>query len=328
MRKLYCLDDTSLSGLLNFSPNLLEKISGFIDLAEQLIDDGESIMVPSSIESISIGNNLLFQDFYTFDFSQFDVQYGINKDLWLRLLVLRSRFENFHIPKALNASIYDKSGACVREKYLSHTAAIIFNKTEEADYFVLLCFGFNDTAGEYEIHINECSCKAVYALLTKDDLPNYTRWMIQKCQLSEDEFFSFWERAFPRLQKSDDLTFRRFEGTYESLRQEVIKHLSFLNDHFIQLWQQCNMYFPCFKRRAKSEYGIDFSNESHNTRKSAKKMKLREAIFSHKQASEPVICEIHTKISPTINRIHLHPPITEISGDKVLIGIFVDHLNT
>ena len=282
-------------------------------------------MVTNCIDSISIGNNLLFEDLYSLDFSDVDVQHGINRDQWFQLFALRRRLENITFDVPLYAAIYDTSGTCARDQYLSDSAAIICAKATEAEYFSLLLFGTDSLmSGEYEYRIDNGPRKVIYALRTIADLPLYTRWFIQKLQMSEADFFSLWERAFPLLLKSDGLTFRRFNGTYESLREEVIGHLGFLNDHFLKLWQQCNMDFPLFARKAKSEHGVDFSNESSKTRKSTKKMKQREATFSQK----PVTCEIHTKLSPTINRIHIHPPKADIGGEKILIGIFVDHLNT
>jgi hypothetical protein len=83
------------------------------------------------------------------------------------------------------------------------------------------------------------------------------------------------------------------------------------------------MDFATFKRKAKAGFGIDFSNESVKTRGS-KHMKLREASF----AGKIVICELHSKLTRQINRIHFHPPIDSVEKGKMLIGIFVDHLKT
>ena len=81
------------------------------------------------------------------------------------------------------------------------------------------------------------------------------------------------------------------------------------------------MNFVCMHRKAKS-FGIDLSIEGDITRKSQSKMAQRIAQFSNKN----VKCELHTKLRWDKNRIHFHPPIETIGGKRVLIGIFVDHL--
>lgn len=310
---------------MDTSSNPSSDICELADLVEEIICFGESVAVPDCVDSYSIGKNLLFQDVYSFDFSHGDTQFGIDRDKWMRLFILRGKLENIAVNAALEVTVCDKSGVCSRTKSLSDTATIVNSKTKNGEPFSILAMGCASLKpGEHEYHIDNESCKEIYVLLSRDDIPANTRWLIQKLQLPEDGFFSLWSRAFPSLLKSDDLSFRRFNGGYNLLRDEVIRHLSFLNDHFINLWQQCNMDFPCFVRRAKSEYSIDFSNESSNTRKSPQKMRQRKAMF----ACKSVNCEIHTKINPTINRIHIHPPKPEIGGEKILIGIFVDHLET
>lgn len=322
----YFLDDLSIKGFLDNSSNPSSDICELADLVDEIINFGESVAVPDSIDSYLIGKNILFQDIYSFDFSHDDIQLGIDRDKWMRLFILRGKLENITVNTSIEVTIYDNPGALSRTKYSSDTASMAHSETKNDDPFSLLTMGCATLKpGEHKYHIdNESHHREIYVLKSKDDLPANTRWFIQILQLSEEDFFSLWSRAFPFLLKSDDLSFRRFNGEYSLLRAEVIKHLSFLNDHFISFWKQCNYDFPCFMRRAKSEHGIDFSNESSNTRKSTKKMNQRAAMFSGK----PVTCEIHTKIRPLINRIHFHPPKPEISGEKVLIGIFVDHLET
>ena len=104
----------------------------------------------------------------------------------------------------------------------------------------------------------------------------------------------------------------------------MIRHLSFLNDEFMSIFELHKNNVYELTRIAKSQFGIDFSNESPNTRSSKSKMKQRNANFSGNE----VTCEMHTKLSSTINRIHFHPPIEKLGKGRVLIGLFVDHLDT
>ena len=50
-------------------------------------------------------------------------------------------------------------------------------------------------------------------------------------------------------------------------------------------------------------------------------MKQRDAVFEGKTYR----CEWHSKIEPHRNRIHFFPPPV---GSEIVVGLFVDHLDT
>lgn len=322
----YCLDDISLIELFDISDSPREDIRSLLDAAAQILNHGNIIVVPSSIDDTPVGQGLLFQDLlYVLDFSQSGVQYGLDRDIWIELMTFRGRLEEIHIDAPLTASLYKMPSTCVRTEMNSSSAAIICAHPDNGERFALLLVGSNTPdSGEYEFRFNGGLCRTIYAIKKKDETSFYVRWLIEERNVTKDQFFSLWETAFPNLQKSDDLSFRRFHGNFTALRDDVVNHLGFLNDHFLTLWQQCNMDFPSVMARARSGCHIDLSNESSKTRRSKSKMKKRVAHFSGK----PVVCELHTKVRPNINRIHFHPPISDIALKKMLIGIFVDHLET
>jgi hypothetical protein len=64
------------------------------------------------------------------------------------------------------------------------------------------------------------------------------------------------------------------------------------------------------------------SAECAKTHRSAKAMCLREVSFN----GNMIVCEKHTRLGPEIDRIHF--AFGDGFGDKILIGIFVDHLPT
>lgn len=322
--ELYCLDDSSFIGLLNKSANIVADIQTLADVAEIIISDGQSISVPDSIEHVKISDDLFFYDLYSFDFSQSDTCGNLDRDTLERLLALRRQLNTINVTNPVPVSLVEVTGAFAREACVSGIAEIIIGqKAAGIVCFALLLIGSSKPeAGEYNLHIDGNLSNKIYALRFSSDLPLYARWLIREFAQSEDDFFSLWERAFPSLLKSDDLSFRRFHGVYIGLRDDVINHLSFLNDNFLLLWNECNLDFFTFKAKAKAAYDIDFSNESTNTRNSSKKMNERIAKFKN----ENVHCELHTKIQPRVNRIHFHPPIQKIGAEKILVGIFADHL--
>lgn len=318
IHEYYCLDDKNFTEFL--SSDVRDNLEKLVELLERLLDEDILIHVPSSIEHIQIGLHLNFYDLYTLNFQDSDKFNNIDRDLIQRFIVIRTRLETVDA-EPLDATLFDSVNSI---DHTSGSAEIIAKNTNDSEGIALILIESNNlSAGEYVLRVDEF-IHNIYAITSETDLPIYTRWLIKKFNLSENDFFILWDRAFPLLLKSDNLSFRRFHGDYETLLRDVVSHLEFLNDHFIRLWRECDMDFYRFMRAAKSKYDVDFSNESPKTRKSAQKMNQRIAKFSDKQ----VQCEIHTKISRNINRIHLHPPIEDIGGPKVLVGIFVDHLDT
>jgi hypothetical protein len=324
--ELFCLDDTCFAGLFDDSANISANIDALTDVAEQIISDGQLIAVSSRIDEMEIGNNQFFYDLYSVDFSNSDKSGELDRDTIVRLLALRRKLDTRNCTVNLPIALYSSfSGECVRDTRNSGVAEIIAQEIaapEGARCFALLLVGRSEPeSGEYHLHINGQQSNKVYALHSLNDLMLYARWKILNISQSEVDFFSVWDSAFPLLLKSDNLTFKRFEGNYLALHKDVLGHLAFLNDNFRQIWDSCGANFVCFQRTSKT-HGVELSNEGDNTRKNSGKMQQRVARFSGRD----VVCELHTKLSWNRNRIHFHPPIEALNRESVLIGIFVDHL--
>jgi hypothetical protein len=155
-------------------------------------------------------------------------------------------------------------------------------------------------------------------LVTVTDRPIAARHRIRVEVRREAEFFALTEEAFPALRFADGVTFKKFEGTFLDLRDEVLRHLSALNDRFSATYgtEQGDL------RRVSALLGIDMSPEG-GTRSS-------ERLMSHRDAHLDGCvyrCEIHTKIEPHRNRIHFYPG-DEHTGGHIVIGHFVRHLAT
>ncbi|MGH3281044.1 MAG: hypothetical protein ACRDNW_18185 [Trebonia sp.] len=140
--------------------------------------------------------------------------------------------------------------------------------------------------------------------------------------VGEAAFFSLAARSFPDLVFHPDLNLGRFEGSYRDLLPEVVRHLSVLNDHFLDVHQAKNG-LPHDIEAALGALGCaGISPESPNTHRDEKKMRSRDVHYE----GETLRCEWHSKLEPHRNRIHFY--FGGQLGDKVLIGIFVDHLPT
>ena len=161
-----------------------------------------------------------------------------------------------------------------------------------------------------------------FFLADLDGLKDFWRWRMRWESVAEVDFFAACDIAFPALKMHDDLSFRRFDGTYSDLLGRVIDALSVLNDHFLTAYRQGRG----ISREVQSTLGrhhFDVSMESVKTRSSEKLMKLRDIVFGDTEYR----CEWHVKIEPHRNRIHFWIGNDE-TDSPILVGLFVNHLPT
>ncbi len=151
-----------------------------------------------------------------------------------------------------------------------------------------------------------------------DDATLLWRSLFALEDVREAEFFGLAVRAFPDLEFAPGLSFARFEGGYGAVREDVVRHLSALNDDWTSAYESENGRAGAITTRI----GISVSRESHATRASDKLMKLRDVAYN----AEVYRCEWHSKLEPHRNRIHFHPGDATLRGP--LIGIFCEHLAT
>ncbi|MCK9928064.1 hypothetical protein MXD62_12915 [Frankia sp. Mgl5] len=149
------------------------------------------------------------------------------------------------------------------------------------------------------------------------DLRRFLRSLFALDDVAEADFFGLAAEAFPALCFAEKLAFRRFAGGYVN-RDAVVRHLAALNDQFADLYVE----FHGNSARISARLGVPVSIEG-NTRASKKLMRERDAVYD----GQDFRCEWHSKIEPHRNRIHFHPGDERTQG-RLLIGIFVEHLNT
>lgn len=320
MGESFFLDEKGLDGLVDRNRFSITQIHCLIQCIEELIEEGEFVSACASIDECAIGEDLRFQDIYSFEYAELDHHFGIDRDLHLRLLRIRGQIDLMN-EEPVQAEILSSDGKVIRSSFPSSLASLLLKA--EIRHPALLTLD-RSLYPEAVVLASEKEKWPIFFISSSADLPLYFRWLVVEAKPDEGAFFQLWTSAFPKLLRADNLSFRRFSTSYEEILPQVVKHLSFLNDDFETLWVASNRDFPKFMQTAKSKCSIDFSNESSKTRNSPKKMRLREAHFS----GEVVTCELHSKITRTTNRIHFHPSIDGKFGGKLLVGIFVDHLET
>ncbi|WP_329093212.1 hypothetical protein [Streptosporangium sp. NBC_01469] len=162
----------------------------------------------------------------------------------------------------------------------------------------------------------------IYFFVESSALSPFWRSLYELENVPESAFFQLAERSFSNLIFHEDLTFGRFEGSYRELRPEVVRHLAVLNDHFLAA------HATALGRAnevgaALTAHGLTrISPESPNTHRNARAMRHRYVWYQGRE----VCCEWHSKIEGHRNRIHF--AFGGDFGDRILIGIFVNHLMT
>lgn len=155
-------------------------------------------------------------------------------------------------------------------------------------------------------------------LVTVADRPILARHRIRVEVRNDHEFFALAAQAFPELCFADGVTFRKFEGAFPALKDQVARHLAALNDHFSAAFDhgRGDLRVVC------ARLGVEVSNEGE-TRASERLMALRDAVLDGRTYR----CEMHTKIERHRNRIHFHRG-DDHSGGRIVVGHFVMHFTT
>lgn len=164
----------------------------------------------------------------------------------------------------------------------------------------------------------------LHLLRVPEDTPGFWRGVYThetREPLTADRFFTLTEEAFPGLLFADSLSLSHFKGSYTEVLPWLVQLLGALNDHFAQSLSSCsgdqNQVMARF-----SAMKLDISPESPNT-KNARAWEQRNVTYR----GTSYRCEWHGKRLWDRDRVHFSLPIPAY-GNRILIGIFTDHLDT
>jgi hypothetical protein len=199
-------------------------------------------------------------------------------------------------------------------------AYAVNTSTRDKAYYAIVCRGDSyRTVGAVLLSRNGRQVQAL-VLINSSDIPLAFRGAIEHCDIDERTFFELATLAFPHLLLHETLSFRKFSNGFRGCYQIVRKHLTFLNDEFLTLGIQTNWDHPTMMGLA----SLSFSDESAKTKANARAMRQRQVMIR----GTKVTCTLHTKLKSRQDRIHFHPPIRQIDANRVIIGIFAEHLLT
>ncbi|WP_435112456.1 hypothetical protein [Nocardiopsis synnemataformans] len=175
--------------------------------------------------------------------------------------------------------------------------------------------------GWLPVHAGEQAYE-VYFLHEPDAVTLFWRALFARENIPEARFMELARSAFPQLVLAPSLTFRNFSNPYLHLRDWVVHTLSVINDHFPQALQD-GASIPAQVQAALGHHGVTLSPESPKTRANSKAMAQRDV----PHGDDVYRCEWHAKKEPTRDRVHFSLPDERLGG-RILVGIFVDHLDT
>ncbi len=181
-----------------------------------------------------------------------------------------------------------------------------------------------DEVPEYTI-IEGDIATCIHFIWNEARLITYYRKLFEIEATPEDDFLALATLAFPRLLLHPQHTqFNKFHHDYSTLRKSVIEHLSAINDHFRSIHEQCKFDHNCVTNHMQALFGVTMTMESTQTRNNTKAIAQRDVVHNNVKYR----CEWHSKLYPTIDRIHFCPEANNAIDGRILIGIFVDHLPT
>lgn len=321
MNEIHFLDESSFTNFLVNSNDPNDDLTNLIDLADSIFDRKIAINSTNQLDYVQINQGL--QVYEICFINSLDNNYGIDRDTAFRFSTLIRKLTRYETNNACNAQLKDTNGVLVKSITNSYSANLLKEIFPDQSLFSMVMIDKTVVNKEFEIS-SPTSSANIFAVSHSNGLTNYFRCLISKCAENEHHFFQYWDLAFPNCLKADDLTFGKFRGNYSLVVKDTITHLSFLNDNYQAISEECNHNFPEVINISSARHGISLSNESAKTRGTKWKMNLRNAQFDGAE----IKCECHTKLSPTYNRIHFKTPDTSKNETKMFIGIFVEHLVT
>lgn len=238
-----------------------------------------------------------------------------------QLMVMLGKCSIIEFDPSTAVRVQDAAGVIPCDSYAY--AASHLHSTKDQKYFGIL-----RRIGSGRVGVAEISCNsrtsACFILSSSRDLIPFFRRTIEMIKPVGAAFLDAATKAYPNLQFHPDVAVENLQMDLNLHMPIVVRHLAFLNDELRLIGDQCAWDVYRMQRTALVK-GVNFSDESANTKKDAAKMKRRNVNFGTNKKPNIVCCSFHTKILPNEGRIHFFPSNDSYPG-KVLIGLFHNHL--
>lgn len=183
--------------------------------------------------------------------------------------------------------------------------------------------GFNYSAEEWWRSGKMCSA------FDQNSLQKAVRFLFNALEMPPEQVDVFGDIMFPNIYfHASPSDFKRMGIGYREYAKNILDHLSYLNDFAVADFEND---LPAKIIQLAASKGIEISPESVNTHRNKGAM-LRRRIDINNTA---ITCEWHTKFTYDKGRIHFHARpssyhenIRQVVGEKVIVGLVVEHLPT
>jgi hypothetical protein len=164
-------------------------------------------------------------------------------------------------------------------------------------------------------------CIGTWFVSTTQEFQNFFRWLIIHSTKAPDELAALSGLAFQNL----DFVESVFDGIkvmskpYVNLVTEIVHHLGVFSDHGQSIFSGPWIRVP-------SEFGslrVSISDENGNTKRNNRARLERTKLFKGVHH----VFWWHSKLEPDRDRIHICPDKV-VSGGRIIVGIFCNHLTT
>lgn len=293
----FFLEEINLAGYLSKLANNIDLVDNITSTMEAISDSSVcQLYVPSESDfySFDTGSGIIAEKLYGTEHS------GEVRDVVLRLQLMISKSHTFPITEA-------KAGLGLLNLEKMGAGGLVTDKSpHELDWW---------------------DDGSMYIASTPADLPIALRKHYISSKIEQKYFPEFCKHMFEKIyffsspDKIKDLGVK-----YEDNIEKIIKHLAYLNDFAIFDFADSDQdKLIIGKAGAK---GVEISPEGVKTRHNADAMNERCISIN----GETVCCEWHTKIEETRGRIHFYAwtnrpdKVTAEVGNKLIVGVFADHL--
>nr|WP_062338891.1 hypothetical protein [Herbidospora sakaeratensis] len=308
----FVVDETSFDFHGVVGARITDSLDRFNETFARLRKDGHTPAKPPYFE-----NTLCESETELFEYLASESGAEVDRDVKFRFYSLIQKCSEWDdsIPLADQVAV---AGAEPREAWsIAYATTMAVRDRGVACLALDLC----DRAGLLPVRVGSAQI-TIYFLSGCEEIPGYWRTLFALENVAEADFFVLAAQAFPRLVFHESLTFRRFQGDYRDLREPVVVHLSVLNDLFLDVYA-AHKANPRAVRMALAEQGCEgVSPDSPKTHANSAAMRRRDVEY----AGRTYRCEWHMKIRPNVERIHF--AFGGDLGDRILVGVFVDHLPT
>jgi hypothetical protein len=293
-------------------PDLSENIDRLADVLGELRRTGQSVAVSSLLYDVECMAGLTLADFL----------FAVDRRLVSPEVSRRLAIQFDRCPSWTSYQDEVTGDVWLDEQPLNLAFSVDYAVLSAIHGFAVACVVFPACVRRGPTMARNHQGAALIHFVASSSIVDFWRSLFAGEDVPESAFFDLAEAAFPDLTFASNVSFGRFVGTYTTLREPVVAILGVLNDHFADAL--VGGHGVAHQVQAVlGQYGLDVSPESPGTRASPKLMKMRDVAYGGRVYR----CEWHAKVERHRNRIHFALPQADLEN-RILIGIFVDHLDT